>query len=259
MAFTDVLNKAQQLAGENSASILTGVGVTGVVTTAYLTGKASWKAANVYQKRNIDGAYDYTMTHRGLYTEVAKDTWKLYIPAVAVGSATVGSILYAHRLSSKKAAALTAAYGISERAFAEYKEKVVEKIGEKKEQEVRSEIHQDRVNAQPFNDKLVVVGTGEVPVLDAYSGRYFSSSVQTLKAAANKINHEILTLTSCASLSEFYDLIGLPANSNSNEVGFNLNNIIDLVLTTTLTEDDTPCVVMDFRSAPSMFYGNLHS
>ena len=41
-----------KLAEINSTTILTGMGVTGVVTTAYLTGRASFKAAQIIEKES---------------------------------------------------------------------------------------------------------------------------------------------------------------------------------------------------------------
>jgi hypothetical protein len=45
---------AKFLVNENSTTVLTGVGVAGVITTAYLTGRASFKAAAIIS-REKDG------------------------------------------------------------------------------------------------------------------------------------------------------------------------------------------------------------
>jgi len=42
---------ARFLVNENSTTVLTGLGAAGVVTTAYLTGRASFKAARLIDER----------------------------------------------------------------------------------------------------------------------------------------------------------------------------------------------------------------
>jgi hypothetical protein len=61
--------------------------------------------------------------------EKAKVVWKLYIPAGLSGAITVGCIISATRINSKRAAAAYSSLSVSEKAFDEYREKVVERLG----------------------------------------------------------------------------------------------------------------------------------
>ena len=71
-------------------------------------------------------------TELGLFEdEKSSAVWRLYLPPVAVGPTTVTSIVMANRISSSKIIALTMASGISERAFQEYKDKIIEKLGDR--------------------------------------------------------------------------------------------------------------------------------
>lgn len=255
MALKGLLPTLKTFVETNDTALLTGVGITGTVTTAYLTGRASFKAATFLQVQDailLENEERY-MTNR----EKLELVWVSYIPAIGVGAATVSAIFFANRIDSKRAAALTAAYGISERAFTEYKEKVVEKFGETKEAQVRAEVAQDRVDRDPITQSTVIIGNGEVLCRENWGGRYFKSSVQAIEKARNDLNHQLFNHSS-ASLSEFFDMIGLPPTGGSDEVGWNINNTLEIAISTALATDDTPCLVLDFQVAPVSGYGNLY-
>lgn len=263
MQLFGLANKAKYLkflVNENSPAILTGVGVAGTVTTAYLTGRASYKAAQIIdheQEANYaawrEAETDIPPAEMSKVTKV-KHVWRLYIPPVAVGTTTVASILLANKISSKRLAALTIASGISERAFQEYKEKVLERIGEKQNRDLHDEIAQDRVTNHPVGTREVILaGTGEVLCYDMTTGRYFQSTVEEIKKAENKINYELIHFMS-ASLSEFYELIGLPPTSFSDQVGWNMNNNIEVRFSTTMSSDGRPCIAIDFVKPPITDY-----
>ncbi len=82
-----VFNNVIKALKSNSPEILTALGVSGVVTTSYLVGKASFKAA----QHLGEGPAGPTIK------EKAKETWKLYIPAGISGVLTVGCIIGASK------------------------------------------------------------------------------------------------------------------------------------------------------------------
>ncbi len=264
--FIGLIQKAkhlQFLLNDNSPAILTGLGVSGTVATAYLTGRASFRAADVIQQDSfqleaveVNGQFEGRLAEKKEQTTMHKVglVWRLYVPPVAVGLTTVTSIVMANRISSSKIIALTMASGISERALQEYKEKVVEKLGERQNRDIREEIAQDRVRKNPVNSREVILaGTGEVLCYDMSSGRYFQSTIEEIKRAENKINHELIHYMS-ASLSMFYEEIGLPPTSYSDSVGWNMNNNIEVTFSTTLSTDDRPCIAVDFVKQPVSDY-----
>lgn len=239
------LRKIERLSIENSPTILTTVGVVGVVGTAYLAARGAYRhgvsestgGASVDRKQRI------------------KETYKFYIPAVITGGLTCAAVISANRIGSKRTAAIAAAYTVTEQAFSEYREKVVEKIGDRKEQQVRDEIAQDRVNRTPVGE--VIVGDGKVLCLDIFSGRYFQSSMEELKRAENIINHRMLSHM-YASLSDYYEQIGLPATKSSDDVGWTVDRLLNTEISAAITEDGKPCLVLDFSLVPVPGYRNLH-
>lgn len=249
----DIFKKANHLASRNQTGILTGIGVTGVLTTAYLTAVASFKAANAILE-DADKRAENDQDPRTTREEIEL-VWPFYIAPAAAAVSTISAIIMANRVASKEAAALTAAYAISDRAFQEYKDKVVEKLGQAKTDKMHDELAQDRVDKHPFNTKeLILAGTGEVLCFDIFTGRYFQSTVEKIRQAENKINFEIVNC-SYASLSSFYDELGLPATTMSDMLGWNLNERLEVRFSTTMSSDDRPCIAIDFVSAPMPDYG----
>lgn len=257
MTISSLLKQAEQILTDNSTAVLTGVGVTGTITTAVLTGRASYKAAQIIDdemRARVNQTNEVVSSKEKL-----KLVWPMYIPAVGVGGLTIASIILANRLSSKQAAALTAAYGISEKAFQEYKEKVVEKLGQTKETAIRDDIAQDRIKQQPVNTReLVITGNGKVLCYDMLTGRYFESSVEEIKRAENAVNYEIVTSDS-ATLSKFYDEIGLSPTAYSDSVGWDIDNRCEVQFSTVMSVDDRPCIALDYARWPKPDYGKIWS
>lgn len=264
MIFSELVKKSQVVVAENSAAILTATGIVGTVTTAVLSGRGGFKAYALILERELDARSDAeskgddpdqaTLTTK----DKVKITWPLFVPAVGAGITTVSAIFFSHRIAATKSAGLAAAYGISEKAFQEYKEKVVEKLGEKKEGDLRDEIAQDRVNANPVtNNNVIMIAGGEVLCYDSLNGRYFTSTMERIKKAENDINKRIIQ-ESYASLAEFYDMIGLDTTEYSNQVGWNLNNFLEIKYSTSMTDDGRPCIVMDFLIEPIARFDKLY-
>lgn len=225
---------------DNSPVLLTALGVAGVATTAYLTGKATAKAVRVLDKE--PNADTLTLKERTLLL------WKLYIPAVTTGAATCGSIVLANRIGTKRAAAMAAAFFTSERAFDEYREKVAETIGKKKEQDIRDEINKDAIKNHPIAQTLVVAENESV-CLDKYTGRVFNADMETLKQAQNDANYQLLN-EGFLSLNEFYSKLGLDHIPIGEEVGWNSDKLMDLLFTSGLNEKGRPILVMDYAVVP---------
>lgn len=243
--------RAAKLAADNSSAIFTAIGVTGVVTTAYLTGRAAFKTAEILRSERDDGRDGEDALE---LREKVELTWKLYIPAVSTGIVTAACIITANRVGTRRAAAVAAAYTLSEKAFSEYREKIVEKIGEKKEREYRDELAQDRVTRNPPREIVIIEGN-LILCYDAYTGRYFTSNVEKLRKAQNDVNQTVLN-SYYASLSDYYEKIGIPATAMSDEVGWNVDKLLDLKFSAVLV-DDRPCMSVEFAVAPIRDYNRI--
>lgn len=268
VSIANVLAKSELLVRNNSTTLLTGVGVLGTISTAVLTGRASFRAANIIHNEVIDRCENSVDrlnrdqsanidTLEPTFKEKLEMVWPQFIPPVGVGVLTVAAIITANRLSAKEAAALATAYGISEKALQEYREKVVERLGEGKEQKIRDEIAQDRVNnTHDSKTPIVVPGSGEVLCLDLWTGRYFQSTVEKIRKAENDVNYEIVA-GMYASASQFYDSLGLEATEMTDLLGWNINNRLEVQISTAMAPDSTPCVTIS-PTPPVPNYNQLY-
>lgn len=254
MRIQEVAKHIERVAKDNAPVILTAIGVTGTVSTAIFASKASFRAAELI--REHEEAQGTSEDAKDRLIERTKITWPLYIPAVGVGTATIACIIFANQIGTRRAAAMAAAYSMSEKAFGEYREKVVEKIGAAKEQEARDELAQERVERNPLGSQVIVMNDREVLCFDQYTGRYFNSDMETLKQAQNKINYRMIR-ENYASLNDFYDCVGLDWVPTGDDLGWNSDQMLELSFTTVLSDDQRPCIAIDFNAVPVRnFYRN---
>lgn len=243
MNLKDLAKKTENSLRSNSPAILTSGGVAGVITTAYLAGKASWDAAIVVNNSEMHTGTAGDKKQR--IKERSKLVWKLYIPTVASGACTIGCIVMGARVNSKRAAAAFSLLTVSEKAFSEYREKVVEELGKKKEQKLQDEIVQNKVTNNP-PPATVAIGNGTVLCQEAHTGRYFNCDMETLKRAENQINHDLIRYDA-VYLNDFYHLLGLGPTSLSSEYGWEVGKLLELRITAAVCPDGRPCLVFDYN------------
>lgn len=236
---------------KHSPEILTGIGIAGMVTTTVLAVKATPKAIRLMEEKKEELEVDWLTA-----VETVKTTWKCYIPAVITGATSVACLIGASSVSLKRNAALATAYKISETALTEYKEKVIETIGEKKERTVREKVAEERIKNDPITNKeIIITKQGETSCYDSISGRYFKSDMEHIKKAEIKLNAQILTgMGGYVSLNDFYDELGLPHIDIGEDLGWNLDNRIELDLSSHIAADGTPCIVVGHTVAPKYGY-----
>ena len=97
--------------------------------------------------------------------------------------------------------------------------------------------------------EIILAGTGEVLCFDQHTGRYFQSTMEEIKRAENMVNHEIIHFMGC-SLSKFYEEIGLPPTTYSDQVGWGNNGAVEVRTSTVLSPDNRPCIAIDFNKSP---------
>lgn len=257
--FTDLGKTARK----HSPEILTGIGIAGMLSTAVLAVRATPKALMLIEEKKREKKFavikdggDPDLTK----LEIVKTAWKPYIPAAVTGVASIACLVGASSVNARRNAALAAAYALSESTLADYKEKVVETIGEKKAQEVKDAIAKDKIENDPVTRKeIIATDKGETLCYDALSGRYFKSDIEYIRRAVNNLNERLLFDTHI-SLNEYYDEIGLeeifPMGEN---LGWTVDpdsankGLVELDFSSQLAEG-TPCLVVGFSNAPRYDY-----
>jgi len=258
---TEIVRTLGKTVKNNSPLILTAIGVSGVATTAVLAVKATPAALRdlKYHIDYMELEYQDGGPEPKLLTnfDIVKLTWKYYIPATGVGIATIACIIGAQRINTKKNAVLVSAVSLSETLFKEYSTKVVEQVGVNKEQLIRDEIAQDRVNtAKPSSTEQIIISGTDVLCFDTYTGRYFQSNVEAIRKAMNDINQQCFN-DMYASQNDFYTKIGLTAVAIGEEVGWNNENTLEVIFSTVLSENNQPCLAVSYRIQPKAGYAKL--
>ena len=234
---------------KHSPEILTGIGIAGMVATTILAVRATPKALE-----HIDAA-TYEKQEPLTPVETVKTCWKCYIPATVTGVASIACLIGSSTVSNKRNAALAAAYTLSDTAFREYREKVVETIGEKKDQAVRDAVAKERVEkTKPaHSNEIIVTGNGETVCYDWYTSRTFKSDIDKLKTAVNELNSQMLD-EGHVNLNDFYYALGVPSAGIGDTLGwsYNKDGLVKLSLSSQL-DNGVPVMVVDFQTAP--YYG----
>lgn len=243
----NLMSNTRQFVNKRSPEILTGIGIAGMITTTVLAVRATPKALELLEeKKNEDWVDELSPL------EVVKTAWKPYVPAAVTGIASVACLIGASSVNAKRNAALATAYKLSETALTEYREKVIETIGEKKEKTVRDKVAEERVKKNPVSkSEVIVTNNGTTLCFDPISARYFKSSIDKIKRAENELNKQMLhDISGYVSLNEFYDELGLDHTSVGDDLGWNVDRLIDISFSSQLNDNGEPSVVLDYSVAP---------
>ncbi len=248
--FSQIVNSFKRTIANHSPEILMGIGITGMITAGVLAVKGTPKALKLIEDKKKEERVDKLTP-----VETVKTAWKCYVPAVVTAGVSTACLIGSARVNLRRNAALATAYKLSESALATYREKVIETIGEKKEQQIRDAVAKDKIEKNPVNkNNVLIVDKGNTLCYDGWSGRYFRTDIEKLKKVVNDLNRRMLS-ENYVMLNEYYDALGMPAlYPQGDELGWNIDKgYIELNFSSQLAVDETPCLVVEFDPAP--YYG----
>lgn len=206
-------------------TIFTAVGVTCTVAAIGFSIPAAIKTKEAIDNIN----YEWLATHKdGIITkkelikQVAKETWKWWLP---VGIAAGGAIAFpiaahctaSNALKSAKAGeiAAIAAYNVAQTGYDTYKSKVIDKFGETAHNEIQKEVVEEKAKieyeeSKKNNNDIVILETGKGDKIfyDVMTGRYFKSSDDAVTHAVTEMDRLILQ-NQYAELNDFFDYLGI--------------------------------------------------
>ena len=251
--FTKFVNSARAVIQKRTPEILTGVGIAGMLTTTILAVKATPKALIMIEEAKRAQEIDKLKP-----IEVIKTTWKCYIPSVITCGASIACLVGASSVNMRRNAALATAYEISKTALTEYRDKVVETIGEKKEQTIRDKIAEEHIDKNPVSKgDVIITDKGNTLCYDHHSGRYFKSDIDKIKKAINEVNRLMLR-DNYVSLNDFYDELGLEHTKIGDELGWSINDgLLELYFSSQIADDGTPCIVINYEEAPKYGFSSF--
>lgn len=253
---SNVIKDIKKVAVKHSPTILTGIGIAGMITTTVLAVKVTPKALDIIA--DIKEKHDDDCDKKAVAKELVTRVVPVYAPAAVMGIASTACLIGANSVHAKRNAALAAAYTISDTALREYREKVVETMGEKKDKAVKDEIAKDKLKEDPVQShEVIVTKRGTTLCYDCIFGRYFKSDMETIKRAITKVNRMIVT-DMYASLNDFYSEIDIPPVKIGDMIGWNIDDgELDVDFSSQLAEDGTPCLVIGYTAAPRYGYSSF--
>lgn len=218
----EMIDKLEKGIRDNGPSILTGLGVVGLVSTVALAIKATHDFDKEEYKTNEDRI---------------KSGVKHYWPVVVMGSGSIACIIGSNKMNIKRNLALAGALKLSESKAVEYKEKW---FGTKKEQ-----------NDEKCKNSTIIFGDGYIDCYDQLTGRYFRSTISKLQQAISNVN-ELLYMGDSVYLEEFYTCLDLDTPELCEDMIWQQRfGPVKLELDSKLTEENKPVLVVDFDNIPT--------
>lgn len=227
---------------KNSPTILTVMACGGVISTAIFAAKAGLKSGDDIDKEYRSGK----LLDR---KEQFKLTWKNYIPTALSGALTIGCILGSNKISGDRTAAFASIAAASASTLQEYQSKVVEKIGEKKNQQIRDEISIEHAKRDSGKSEIIFTGNGDYLCYDVMSGRYFRSDINKIKRVENDAREELMR-EMWITLNDVYYMLGLTGTKLGDYVGWDPDNQPYFSFTSMLSENSEPCLCIDYSVRP---------
>lgn len=233
--------KISRILSDNLPTILTSVAAVGTISTAVLAVKATPLA----YRDIMDAQSEFVEPITNL--DKVKLTWQYYVPAALMGTITISAIIGINAVSSKRQAAIAGLYTLTDKAFNEYKDKVVEVIGEKEEEKVRHEVAKDQMEANPpVKSEIIFTGDGTQLCYDAVNSRYFESDMQVIRSAVNDINEKIIN-EMYATQNDFYSRLGVDLVKYGDEIGWTSDRMLEVDYSAQLTPDGKPCISIGYQ------------
>lgn len=196
---------------KHSPELLAIGGVTGFAATAVMASHATIKAVNVVNEVKPETK-----------KETVKATWKLYLPSVAMFVASSACIVSSNKIQAKHFANLAASYELAKLGAKEFKDSVVEKIGEKKTKEIEENVNLKKLETTTPPESVDVIPetkNGDTVFMSYYGGRYFKSSREAIEKAFAVLETRLAT-AAYAPLNELWDLLNLEETQDGDYYGW---------------------------------------
>lgn len=268
LVVNDIAKKSRRFVVKNLPTIVTGVGISsmifGTVTAIKQTPKAirlldediySREQNNEEFLEEFESDEDFRYLDYYKPIDLFKLTWKCYTPTLVAFGVSTLCFIGLNSVHNRRNAALTAAYTISETALRNYKDKVIEVVGENKEKKIREEVVKEQLTNNPVENKEVIITSkGETLCYDCLSGRYFKSDKADIDKAVNRLNKRLID-EMYISLNSFYYELGLSGISIGEDLGWNIDDgIVEIEFGSILASDGTPCLTLEYRTKPRYEY-----
>lgn len=225
--------------------ILTGIGVGGFITAIILGISATPTACELIEERKLDERKD-ELTPK----EVVGTVWKCYVPTVVTAAAATACVVGATVTNHKRNAALATAYSLSQETMKIYREKVIETIGEKKEEAIRDEVNKERFNNRD-DSPIILTPRGETNCYDTIIKRTYKNDIENVRRGINDVN-DILVNEMSATYNDYLESVGLGYwDEIFDDIGWDIDDFpIKPKFTYGPDDNGDPCLIVGFYNEP---------
>lgn len=235
-----------------SPAILTTLSVLGVAGTAAAAVKATPKALKLIKIRKEE-----LKTDKLKPMELVRVSWKCYVPSALIGAGTVACIVGIGVMDKHNQAALTSAYAMLNESYKQYRQAAKKVYGEDADNKIHAEMAKDAMihtsdwGYQVYNMDMDS-DSEKLLFYDLTTKRYFTTTMAAVLNAEYHINRNLALRGEC-SLNEWMSFLGLDDVENGDEMGWDINKMVeemdsywlDFDNQKTLLEDGLECIVID--------------
>lgn len=235
-----------------SPAILTTLGILGVVGTAATAVKATPKALKLIKIRKEE-----LKTDKLEPIELVRVSWKCYIPSALIGAGTVACIVGIGAIDRRNQAALTSAYAMLNESYKQYRQAAKKVYGDDADNKIHTEMAKDAMvhtsdwGYQVYNMDMDS-DSEKLLFYDLTTKRYFTTTMAAVLNAEYHINRNLALRGEC-SLNEWLSFLGLDDVENGDEMGWDINKMVeemdsywlDFDNQKTLLEDGLECITID--------------
>lgn len=230
---------------KNSPALMFGAGIVGIVGTVVLASRATLKLEGRLESAQSDLADVNSLKHSGysdkdrnqdkaiIYSKLVMDVAKGYGPAFILGTVSIASLTGSHVVLTRRNAGAVAAYKAVDKAFSEYRERVLKDVGPEKEREYAFEMEACEIDSDDGKSKRKTDDVVRVSGRSKYS-RFFEQSNQNwspqpeynmlfLRCQQNYANDRFHA-KGHLMLNDVYDLLGMERTKEGCVVGWVLDN-----------------------------------
>lgn len=278
------ITKFGRMVEKESPVILAGIGIGSFVGCAFMAVKATPKAIELLDQTANQKYVDQTSSQPEEYetysewlgadeessfiqpsayfevltpVEIVKATWKAYIPAVGLGVLGIVCIVASTKISTGRNVALAGATSIAEKTLYDYQQKVIDILGKEKSNEIRDQIAKDHIqeidtiHASGVKNEVVCErGTGNTWIYDPITDRKWKSDLETVRAAMNDFNHDLIGGI-YGTLNDWYYCLGIKGTTIGDDLGWCSDKLLDIRFAAMVLDNGEPAIVLDYETLPN--------
>lgn len=170
-----------------------------ILLTLGCIGVAATAVAAVFDKERYDSIIEDVKAEKEetkeeiKKTDVIKVVAKSYWRTAAIGIFSICCIIASNRISASQLTTMGAAYMASESKRKEFMDKAKEQLGEKKVEDIKNSISDEKIQKTFDNQNVTIVNTGcgEQLFVDEWSGSVFTSDMESVRKGWNDANIEL--------------------------------------------------------------------